>query len=1121
VPDAPSLPTLPTLLVDLDGNDRPQVRRGEGGPATLPGDIPGYEVLANLGHGAMGVVFKARQVALNRLVAIKMIGSRLVRPEWRSRFLAEAAALARLDHPNIVHVFDSGEYHGLPFFTMELVSGGNLDQKVNNTPLPPAPAASLVRTLALAMQAAHDAGIVHRDLKPANILLAPTVRAGIGQSAGPTVDLGTPKITDFGLARFLNDSAGNTHDGALMGTPSYMAPEQADGAIALIGPRTDIYSLGAILYELLTGRPPFKGETVRATLEQVRRHDPVPPRQLRPTCPRDLETICLKCLEKEPNRRYGSAAELAADLDRYLRGEPTLARPAGPAERLIKWARRWPSQAALVAVLLLAALAGIVAVPYHIRQLEAERADARNQQHRAEVLANSQHLLRLAEQAVATGSRPREWSLAENYCRQVLESVGASDLVGDPELIALGSEATKLAREARQQIDAADGRAKEKAERRQVATDLQQFRDLRDEAFFLSYRDIVVGVEAPAAEVEVKARGALRPFGGPDARRLATALTRYQGAELHEVQSGFCEVLLLLAEARARAGQPREALDILQQAESLGSAQYTIQRRRSRYLAGLRADDRPTGDKSPDTLSPCHLVALSFVANALQTHPLSAVGACGQLLIAPSLPVPTTGLDWFLAGRDHLLHDQAPSSAIHELTHALQEEPGMFWAHFLRARAWLRVGNFAAAEMDLKACQERRPNFVWSYLLCGYVLVHEGLWTAAEAELDEAARLLHQSPDRAAEYALSINRGVLALGRGNPVAARAAFEAAVALDASRYHAYLDLAEACTRASEPKQALAWLCQGIEHNPRQPELLRARAELLHAAGENDKALADILAAIDYRTGGDAAERRAADHLEEARILFDLQRYPEALAAGRAANDLHGSPATDRLLGLTLWKLHHFAEALAALDHYGLAETGVDPEVVQARAQCRIGLGQLDALVDEYSQALARGPRADWYAARGWARVANGAVRLAREDFEAALARCRSYPDARIGLGLVKAIQGDHAGGVEDTEAALALEKRKQALSPQLLYKAVRAFSQAAEAVERSPSPPLLRERVALRDLYLRRALGLLRDALRGLPPAERVALWESDVLVDDALAPLRREPGFRDLAPPRGP
>jgi eukaryotic-like serine/threonine-protein kinase len=298
--------------------------------------VPGYEVLEELGRGAMGVVYKARQVNLRRVVALKMIlaGGHAGATD-RARFRAEAEAIARLQHPNIVQVYEVGEHEGRPFFSLELCEGGSLEKKLGAAPLPPHEAARVTAVLARAMHHAHLRGVVHRDLKAGNVLL--------------TAD-GTPKVTDFGLAKLL-DEAGQTLSGATMGTPSYMAPEQAAGEVHAIGPPADVYALGAILYEMLTGRPPFRGPTPLETIVQVVSTEPTPPRQLRPGCPRDLETVCLKCLEKAPSRRYPSAEALADDLERWLRGEPILARPPGPWGRVVRWAQPRPALAATLTAL--------------------------------------------------------------------------------------------------------------------------------------------------------------------------------------------------------------------------------------------------------------------------------------------------------------------------------------------------------------------------------------------------------------------------------------------------------------------------------------------------------------------------------------------------------------------------------------------------------------------------------------------------------------------------------------------------------------------------------------------------------------------------------------------------
>jgi len=330
------------------------------GPAGWPA-VAGFEILDELGRGGMGVVYKARQINLGRLVALKMVlAGAHAGPKALARFHAEAQAVASLQHPNIVQIHDVGQAGGLPYLSLEFVDGGSLAQQIDGRPQDITQAARTIRTLARAIHAAHLQGIVHRDLKPANILL--------------TAD-GRLKITDFGVARRLGDDSHQTRTGTIVGTPDYMAPEQARGEAHDAGPLVDQHALGAILYELLTGRPPFRGATPFDTIEQVRNQESVPPTRLQPKVPRDLETICLKCLQKEPHRRYTDASALADDLDRFLEGRPVLARPIPAVERLGRWCRRNPRVAGLAAaVLVLLVTVAIISTAFAVNLARAHAA---------------------------------------------------------------------------------------------------------------------------------------------------------------------------------------------------------------------------------------------------------------------------------------------------------------------------------------------------------------------------------------------------------------------------------------------------------------------------------------------------------------------------------------------------------------------------------------------------------------------------------------------------------------------------------------------------------------------------------------------------------------------------
>lgn len=362
---------LDALFWEMPGSD--SVLDGLGSLSTLPREsgsgppgksapprIAGYEIATELGRGAMGAVYLARQVRLNRPCALKVIlAGTFATPDSIRRFLTEAETTAQLQHPNIVRIHATGDFDERPYFELEFVDGGTLQDRLDGTPWRPRDAAALVEQLARALHAAHERGIVHRDIKPANILM--------------TRD-GVPKIADFGLAKSL-DQEGLTQSGAIVGTPSYMSPEQAGGRSASIGPPADLYALGALLYELLTGRPPFKGISIHDTLHQVRSAEPVSPAKLTPGLPRDLEVICLKCLEKEPERRFETAGELADELTRFLEHRPIRTRPVSTAERAARWCRRNPSLA-IVGGLGMAALVAAVAgwIGFGIYQYHASLA---------------------------------------------------------------------------------------------------------------------------------------------------------------------------------------------------------------------------------------------------------------------------------------------------------------------------------------------------------------------------------------------------------------------------------------------------------------------------------------------------------------------------------------------------------------------------------------------------------------------------------------------------------------------------------------------------------------------------------------------------------------------------
>ncbi len=418
--------------------------------------IPGYDILKRLGEGGMGVVYKARHHGLKRLVALKMIrGGSQARADLLSRFRVEAEAVAQLRHPNIIQIYDINEVAGSPFVALELLEGGSLDVRLAGTPQPGNQAAELLVTLSRAVHVAHQAGIVHRDLKPTNVLY--------------TSD-GVPKITDFGLAKRIDSDGGQTQSGQIIGSPSYMAPEQARGHSRNVEPTADVYALGAILYEMLTGRPPFKAETAMETVRQVLDDDPVTPSRLVPRVPRDVETICLKCLNKEPGKRYASAEHLADDLSRYLQGEPIEARPVSFITRTTKWAHRRPLAAASWVVALLLAFSAAAGLFTYQRSLLnrsqiilARVAQAYNLQQKADRARSDQEL--------------HDVQVELSEFPPVLEPFNDVPRVKEVTALLLTSK-----EEVRARLDALRSERSERERLREERDRFQRFRDLRSEA---------------------------------------------------------------------------------------------------------------------------------------------------------------------------------------------------------------------------------------------------------------------------------------------------------------------------------------------------------------------------------------------------------------------------------------------------------------------------------------------------------------------------------------------------------------------------------------------------------------------------------------------------------------
>jgi tetratricopeptide (TPR) repeat protein len=1068
--DSPSLPAT-----HVSAGTSPTDPVAPGPPAETASLVAGYEILDELGKGGMGIVFKARQVRLDRIVALKMMLTHgpFVRADDRRRFRTEAEAVARLHHPNIVQIFEVGDHRGMPFFSLEFCPGGTLDAQLDGTPWDGRRAAALIHTLAEAVQHAHEHGIVHRDLKPANVLLA---------------EDGTPKISDFGLAKKI-DEEGHTRTGAIMGTPGYMAPEQAGGHVGDIGPGTDIFALGAMLYELLTGRPPFRAATVMDTVQQVLHNDPVAPRALQPGTPRDLETVCLKCLEKEPRKRYGSARELADDLRHFLRDEPIRARPAGRVERVVRWCRRRPAVAALCGVILAAVLAGVGAVPWHVGRLRGA-LDQAQAQRREEVRAAARGFLRQGEEA-----------LERKDLRQARDSfVQADSHIGDEDAEADGG-LDVLRGDARRRLGEMDARDR-------ARKDYEAFFPLRDEALFLLYRDAVTGEDTGGArESEAKAREALGRFGLPADPPREPDLGLLAPEEQKKLREGLYETMLVLAEAlvRPRPGQEsagrrrqvEEAVHLLVGARLLAPSPETIRARRARYLGEPAAP----------------------AANGAAPH---------------------TALDWFFGGVDRLFVGGDPAGAVGDFDRAINAQRDLFWAHFFRGCACQKVDNLKGAHTSFTICAQLRPAFPWTFLLRGFLDGQLKDFAEARADFRRAEQLPLDPWER---YTLHNNRGYVALAQGDAAAAVGDLAEAVKLRPQLYNARLNLAEAYARSKELEwAATAWACSGatwaaaatwyariqeldravaemgeaLRLQPGRASLYRSRARLHFRREDRAAALHDLEEAIRLEQAGTpSAALLGRDHLERAQVLHQVGRNAEALAGCVAALCLlPNDPAVHRLHGEVLLRLHRHAEALAAFDRFLEHQGRPDVAFYRARARARVRVGDYRGVIEDYTEALKLDPQhpdADLYALRGWAYEVNDAVALARKDFERALKLNPRHADAAVGLAFVRVRQGDWRG-VEDADKALLWGKRED---PRLLYNAARVFALAAALLD--ADPVAARVQWFARARYQERALRLLREAVELLPDAaERRTFWREQVMGDSALRSLHRSEGYGRLA-----
>jgi serine/threonine-protein kinase len=860
--------------------------------SALP-QVPGYEVEAVLGRGGMGVVFRARHLRLNRVVALKMLlAGAYAGPRDKHRFQREAEAVARLRHPNVVQIHDVGDADGRPYFTMELVDGGSLARKLAGTPQPARQAAELAATLAGAIQAAHAAGIVHRDLKPSNILLTAE---------------GTPKVSDFGLARRLDGGAGLTQTGVAVGTPSYMAPEQARGRPREIGPAVDVYALGAILYELLTGRPPFRAATAAETVHQVIFEDPVPPSQLNARVPRDLETICLKCLHKPPEKRYATAADLAADLDRFLKHEPIQARPPGRLERVLRWVRRRPTTTGLLAAAALVVVAGSVVgwslyqqrTAARVRQAQTDQ-EVRGVVERArDALGDGWHAADLVKLAEAGAEAERAVNLAR--------SGGASPGVQQDAEALLADAAGRLERARRNRdlldtlLDVAAPRDAAVRTRGGAGRVLVLPRPNTDEQYAVGFRRWGLDVDR-TAEAEVVAR-------------------------LHQEPDVVVQELIagLDAWTRARREQKRPETEWRRLARVADQLDRDDRRRRLRAVLAeavpSRADAAAVLRELRTGIDPRKEPALTVLLLSRACAEAGDLAGAEEMLRRAVAARPNDAV--LLTALGNLLEGIEPPRVEVAIGYYRAARGQRTHVGIVLSRALLRAGRATDAVDVLQEMLPRQPDNPEFHVYLGIAAFDLGKHGEAAAAFRKA---IEQQPDSAETYF----RLGMALDRQRADGeAEAALRKAVALKPEFAEAHNELGLLLRRLGRPGEAWAAFRKAIDLKPEFAEAHNNVGNMLRAQGRPREAEEA------YRRAVATDPDDAVGHYNLGTALYDQQRLDEAAAACSKAIDLKPDYAEAHYnLGIVLMRQVRLREAEVAVGR----AAALSPEGSALRDQAR---------------------------------------------------------------------------------------------------------------------------------------------------------------------------------------
>ena len=1067
--DATMAPSMGSAVNSMDPNGAtvaPSQSGSVGNTARLAGSIkpntggkhfpnvPGYDILGELGRGGMGVVYRAKQRGLGRMVALKMIlGGANVSPEDVARFELEARAVGSMTHPNIVQVYEVGEFNGAPYFSLEFVDGGPLDKKLENSPQPAEWSARMMMQLARGMAYAHGMQIIHRDLKPANVLVS---KDGVG------------KIADFGLAKKMDADDGKTRAGSIMGTPSYMPPEQAGGQTEEIGPLADIYSLGAMFYEFLTGRPPFKGTTLLQTLEDVRNKEPVPPKTLVETVPLDLQTICLKCLEKDKAKRYPTADELADDLQRFLNGEPIHARPVPWHTKVVKWAKRHPSKAGLIGVSSLLGVVLFLGMAGFI--VRSSRENTRVAKVRATVQPELLQAKALFEEKKYTQSREILDRLVASLTRETALDdikVPASELLGQTE------------------------------QRVKATNDVANFEKHYDEALFHASDAMGNRAEAMERSISEAAKG-LSLLGIDYKKDDKYTLNLPDHLSAHEKKHLAEEALELaiIISRRNAVPLPEMAADEL----------------KSRTNESLEIMDKTLGFAKPNHV---------FYLIKADLH--QSLGQKKEALeeFAKSAEIsPERAAEFFFLGMGAFQKTEF-AQAQEFFQKAVRKDPDFFWANFFTAVCQAKQEQWAAARASLTSCLATRQDLGPAFLVRGIVegkLLKMG-GSTKDSDYTEAFEDFRKAEKNGVpKFDVLVNEGILIFEMGKTAEAQKNFEEAVTIKPNDPRALNNLALCYRKQGKNLEAIDLFTKNIGKNPLEGDAhhWRGLAFLDLNPPEKNKALEDFAKAGNLRI---RPEDKAEDYLLAADILYSQKQFQKSYELCQLAINLNSKASQPYLLaGRNLFELGKFADALKAFDDYFAKhdpkkDQPIDPKGYIARGISARAVGKLSSALADLSKGVDLVPEDTMVRTRRAMLLTSAWKNLAQDDFTKVLNSKDAEPAERLEAyqmrGYLRATQNDLKGAQEDAQAAL----KEGRPGPQVFLNVAGIYSimHAKLKLQDEKKPEVAQQIQGARKL----AADFLDKGLQIIPEAQRQAVWNQAIETDDSYDSIRKTEEYLKL------